>query len=389
MILDQDGRETRVSWATADAPCVGSGPDWLNDARQLLQRTPAGGGLVGWLGYEAGRWVERMPAPRAARPLPDIGLFQVEGFLELGPGGPQISGSPRFAAEARAVLKAAAQVEPAPQSTTTGGPVPAPAGGDAARWYPAAVATLLDHIRAGDCYQANLSWRCSAPPPSDPLATWLALRSGNPADWGAFLKLDDDAIVSNSPELYLSVAGDRIETRPIKGTARREDGERARRMLWESPKERAELTMVVDMARNDLGRVAVPGSVRASPRRLRPCGDLLHAEQPVTAQLRPGLDAFDAVRASFPPASVTGAPKVRAMELIHALEPEPRGVYTGALGWFDTGGRAALSVAIRTVTVAGRSTSFHLGAGIVADSQPQAEWSETLDKGRKLAAALR
>jgi para-aminobenzoate synthetase component 1 len=250
------------------------------------------------------------------------------------------------------------------------------------------VEALLQHIRAGDCYQANLSWRCCGPTPAEPLATWLALRSANPADWGSFLKVDNQAIISNSPELYLSVRGDRLESRPIKGTARLEEGERARRLLRESPKERAELTMIVDMARNDLGRVARPGSVHAAPRRLRPCGDLLHAEQPVTARLRPGLDALDAVAASFPPASVTGAPKVRAMELIHALEPEPRGVYTGALGWFDTDGCAALSVAIRTVIVAAGSTSFHLGAGIVADSMPEAEWRETLDKGRKLAAAL-
>ena len=146
--------------------------------------------------------------------------------------------------------------------------------------------------------------------------------------------------------------------------------------------------MIVDLVRNDLGRVAQAGTVHAQPRDIRKCGDLWHAEQAVEAVLRNDADALDALAASFPPGSVTGAPKVKAMEVIHRLEPVPRGIYTGAIGWLSDSGDARLSVAIRTATVQGGRARFHVGAGIVADSQPQREWEETLAKAQALATSL-
>jgi len=170
---------------------------------------------------------------------------------------------------------------------------------------------------------------------------------------------------------------------PIKGTTTR-GITGARELLENSEKERAELTMITDLVRNDLGRVARPGSVHTSARRIRTCGDLLHAEQEISARLSPGKDALDLLEASFPPGSVTGAPKVRAMEIIHELEDGPRGAYTGSIGSFFDDGSAHLNVAIRTATVCGGVGRFHVGAGIVADSDPDREWEETLSKGRAL-----
>ena len=158
--------------------------------------------------------------------------------------------------------------------------------------------------------------------------------------------------------------------------------------LSESPKEQAELTMITDLVRNDLGRVSRPGTVRASPRRIRVCGDLFHAEQSVESMVSPGLDSLDVLSACFPPGSVTGAPKVRAMELIHEIEGRARGVYTGAIGFFMDNGNAHWNVAIRTASIHNGIGRFHIGAGIVADSDPEQEWLETLAKGNMLARWL-
>ena len=154
--------------------------------------------------------------------------------------------------------------------------------------------------------------------------------------------------------------------------------------MRDSEKETAELTMITDLVRNDLGRVARAGEVHTSCRRIRVCGDLLHAEQEITARLLPEVDAIDVLRASFPPGSVTGAPKIRAMEHIHQLEASPRGAYTGSIGCLFDDGSAHLNVAIRTATIRNGLAHLRLGAGIVADSDPNQEWLETLAKGQML-----
>jgi anthranilate/para-aminobenzoate synthase component I len=252
------------------------------------------------------------------------------------------------------------------------------------------VRSILQAIHAGDVYQVNLAWEQTGIPIHDGIRTWLQLRKQNPALRGCYLRQGDVEILSNSPELFLHIDGTsrRATSIPIKGTVPCSGGEQAKEYLLDSQKERAELTMIVDLVRNDLGRVATPGSVHTSDRTLRRCGDLWHAEQTVQAQLKPGLDGVDAICAAFPPGSVTGAPKVRAMEVIRNLEVQPRGIYTGAIGWFSDGGSAHFNVAIRTATLHNGVGRFHVGAGIVADSQPDLEWDETLAKARAMAHCL-
>ncbi len=384
--LDLGPSRSLVTWG--DGPTVKPGPRWISQARSLL-RANADGGLVGWLGYESGRWHECMDPPASERPLPDLYLRRVEGRLvrDRDTDKWHIHGTRRFRREAELLLQSA---KTATSVEHPGVPVAVPPQ-EGVR-YRTSVDRALASIARGDVYQVCLAWEVRDIPVANPLSTWLELRRANPAWRGAYLQHGQQAIICNSPETYLDVErtpqGLKVRSVPIKGTARLSEGEAGRRALLHSPKEIAELTMIVDLVRNDFGRVAAPGTIRWQPRRLRPCGDLLHAEQEVTAKLRPGCDAFDAVAASFPPGSVTGAPKVAAMRLIHRLESGPRGIYTGAIGWFGDDGSARLNVAIRTATVINGRARFHVGAGIVADSNPEAEWRETLAKGSALARAL-
>ena len=390
--MDCGSQWSVLTWGEGEV--VRCGAKWADQARALLReqsRDPAlpfTGGLVGWLGYESGRQMERMPAPTAARPAEDLLLWRVEGGLCLNhrTGQWHIAGDRGFSQRAQQALQQAEL--PIMQHRTPPSP-PAPA--TQAR-YTDGVRQILAANTAGDVYQVCLAWQKHGLKLSDPLGAWLSLRENNPALRGAWLQHGKTHILCNSPELFLEIIAEgehlTAQSIPIKGTVRCADGISGRLELWESEKERAELTMIVDLVRNDLGRIARPGSVHAAPRRLRRCGDLLHAEQPVTATLEPGRDAFDAVCAAFPPGSVTGAPKVAAMEMIARLESTPRGVYTGAIGFFADGGNAHLNVAIRTATVQNGRGSFHVGAGIVADSDPEREWLETLAKGQALSGWL-
>jgi para-aminobenzoate synthetase component 1 len=229
----------------------------------------------------------------------------------------------------------------------------------------------------------NLTRRLDWPRAADPVALWATLRSRNPAPHLALLRLAGIGVVSASPECFLHVEGRQVETRPIKGTGR--DAGR----LQASAKDRAENVMIVDMARNDLGRVCVPGSVHVPALcAVEHHPGLVHLVSTVRGALRSGVGPGALLAATFPPASVTGAPKPRVMEIIEALEPVPRGVYCGAVGWLDTAaGRADLAVAIRTFTVTEGVTMLGVGAGIVADSRPDAEWAETELKAARLLEA--
>jgi len=386
--FDAPDGHTMLTWGNGSPPTVGP---WLPAARQALKSAPPGqfsGGIVGWLGYEAGAEVERMPTPRGPRPVADTNMWRVDGAMHLDPKTRSwsVRGTQRFRAEATRVMAraaASATTDPLPSAKRAWSP-------DAPRvhQYTRGVGHILDAIRNGEVYQVNLAWEHTDVPLEDALGAWLAIRRTNPAHYGAYLRVAETEIISNSPELFLEVdrASGRVTSRPIKGTAPLLPGARA--ALENSAKEKAELTMIVDLVRNDLGRVAEVGSVRATARSIRQCGDLWHAEQTVHATLGPEVDALDAVAAAFPPGSVTGAPKVKAMEVIHRLEPVPRGIYTGAIGWFSDAGDARFSVAIRTATVQGGRARFHVGAGIVADSHPEREWEETLAKAQALAVSL-
>jgi para-aminobenzoate synthetase component I len=370
---------------------------WKAYIRDNIRATPAdqatySGGVVGWLGYEAGRSMETMPLPAMNRPAHDICLWRTDGAIvqDQHTGTMTVHGAESFRTEAAALLKAASLVENTASIDIEEGHWEPNHHPLQSAKYTEGVKTILGHVRAGDVYQVNLAWEQAAIPTRCAASVWLRLRAENPAARGCYLRQGDVEIISNSPELFLSVDPQkrRVTSIPIKGTAAVIDGVAAKTRLEVSPKERAELTMIVDLVRNDLGRVAEPGSVTASHRNIRQCGNLWHAEQEVSAVLAPGHDAVSTVAAAFPPGSVTGAPKVRAMAVIHALEPTPRGVYTGTIGWFADGGGAHLNVAIRTATVIDGMARFHVGAGIVAESQPNLEWLETLAKADALSRCL-
>jgi para-aminobenzoate synthetase component 1 len=260
--------------------------------------------------------------------------------------------------------------------------------------YLDAVARVIEYIRAGDIFQANLSQRLEAPLVGTPLALYARLRQRNPAPFAAFLDFGDLVVASSSPERFLRVQPDgRVETRPIKGTRPRgvgpEHDAALALALTESAKDRAENVMIVDLLRNDLSRVCRPGTVRVPELfALEHYATVHHLVSTVVGELASGHDAVDVLRAAFPGGSITGAPKVRAMQIIAELEPTARGVYCGAIGYLSTTGALDSSIVIRTYLVRGRDVYFQVGGGIVADSDPEQEYRETLDKARGLIAAL-
>ena len=249
-----------------------------------------------------------------------------------------------------------------------------------------AVGTVLDHVRAGDCYQVNLTRTLTWDAAADPWAVFAALAGARPAPHATLLRLPGRAgpvaVAGASPESFLRWDGPVVETRPIKGTAAHPAA------LTRSAKDRAENVMIVDLARNDLGRVCTPGSIRVpSLLAVERHPGLAHLVSTVQGHLRPGVGIADLLRATFPPASVTGAPKPRVLQMIEDLEAVPRGVYCGATGWLDTErGAGDLAVAIRTFTTAAGRTTLGVGGGIVADSDPDREWEETVLKARRLLA---
>jgi para-aminobenzoate synthetase component I len=383
----RDGTRFVVA-AAPDAVRVASGPDAL----ATLDRLPPGW-WAGFLTYELGGAVEQVSPPPHPNgrdeqpPLPDLVLarFPAQFVLDPTSGRCELHGR----GEARRLLTRAAE---AARDAAY-----APASPSLARWHTSLdrvqfeqrVTTILEHIGAGDCYQVNLTRRLTCDQAVDPVALFAALERCNPSPHCALLRIGGAkdvpamAVVSASPERFLSWRGRDVETRPIKGTATDPT------TLAASAKDRAENVMIVDLARNDLGRVCEPGSVAVPALcELEAHPGLHHLVSTVRGRRRAGTGVGALVRATFPPASVTGAPKPRVMQIIEDLEPAPRGVYCGAVGWIDTERDAGdLNVAIRTFTVADGSTHLGVGAGIVADSEPVAEWAETELKAARLLAA--
>jgi len=396
LVLTARGRRVRLVTHAGTRELVADPFDVLRDvlgSRRILHDpacpVPFVGGAVGYLGYELRHHIERLPASGLDDlALPDLALgFYDEVWVvdhadgacyhvtrddaapPLGPGpGPGL------------VLDAAR--------------LPAREGSNFSR------AEFLDGVRRvrryvveGDIFQANLSQRLAARLATDPWSFYRCLRRANPAPFAAFLDFGGFQVASSSPERFLRVDGARAETRPIKGTIRRsrdarEDRELAAALLA-SEKDRAELAMIVDLERNDLGRVCRAGSVRvADPFSLESYETVHHLVATVVGELAPGRDLVDLLRATFPGGSVTGAPKIRAMEIIDELEPHVRGVYTGACGYLGDDGRCDLNVAIRTVVLREGWACFHVGGGIVADSRPLSEYRETLLKAEAILRAL-
>ena len=258
--------------------------------------------------------------------------------------------------------------------------------------YCAMVARAQEYIAAGDIYQVNLAHRFTAPWRGDAFAFYEALRHYSPAPHAAYLALGGRAILSASPEQFLQISGRAIRTRPIKGTRPRRAETNADALsafdLCTSPKEAAELVMITDLERNDLGAICEYGSVAVKELlKLESFEQVHHLVSTVEGRLRAEVDHVSALRACFPGGSIPGAPKKRAREIIAELEPAPRGLYTGALGWFGFNGESHFSIAIRTLVVEDDRAHFHVGAGIVADSEPAQEWQETLDKAAGILLA--
>ena len=261
--------------------------------------------------------------------------------------------------------------------------------------YLAAVRRAKDYIAAGDIFQVNLSQRFSGECASDGVAVYSRLRHVNPAPFAAYLRYPELEVISSSPERFLLLDGDTVSTRPIKGTRPRREGDelfnrRMRDELQASAKDHAELTMIVDLERNDLGRVCNYGTVRVAEHAvIEAYPTVLHLVSTVEGRLyRREHDEFSLIRATFPGGSITGAPKIRAMEIIEELEPHARNVYTGAIGYVSFHGRMDLNIAIRTMVRAQGRVHVQVGGGIVADSDPALEYEETLHKGQAIFQAL-
>jgi len=257
-----------------------------------------------------------------------------------------------------------------------------------------AVRRAKEYIAAGDAYQIVLSRRLDTRLEADPFTVYRALRTINPSPYLFFLRLGKTTIVGSSPEVLVRVEGDRVEERPIAGThprgANEAQDQAIEAQMHSDPKERAEHVMLVDLGRNDVGRVTELGSVKVTEFMVTErYSHVMHLVSHVVGKLRQGADAFDVLRACFPAGTVSGAPKIRAMEIIDAIEPTRRGPYAGAVGYISYSGNLDSCITIRTIVCHGNRASVQVGAGIVADSDPKTEWLETCSKARGVILALR
>jgi para-aminobenzoate synthetase component 1 len=366
---------------------------------------PFAGGGIGYMSYELGRYIEHLPASvEDDLDLPELafGFFDrvVAADLASGRKWLLVSGEEDDDLEA-AAASALKRIAPG-SGNGAGSAVPAQSEpGTALEFscgfsrdeYLESVGKVKEYILAGDIYQANLSQRFSAPLLEPAWDLYRRLRVVNAAPFSAYMNLGDFAVASSSPERFLEVDGRRVETRPIKGTSRRyeepDEDERSRRELLASKKDRAELSMIVDLERNDLGRVCEYGSVQVEEHAvLESYARVHHLVSTVTGTLHQGRDVIDLLRSTFPGGSITGAPKIRSIEIIDELEPTARSVYTGSIGYLGFNGRHDTNIAIRTMIIRGGRVYFQVGGGIVADSEPAAEFEETLDKARAMFEAV-
>ncbi len=362
-------------------------------------------GAAGYFAYDLGRHLERLPSHRIDdQPLPDllIGFYdwtiafdhaENRAFL-MASGHPAPSERERKARAAARLAEVRSRLKhgsPLPEQRVVARPQP-----DIDRAaYEAMVRRTIDYILAGDIYQANITQRFSAElgPDDNPFALYCALRQRNPAPFAAFLRHGDVAIVSASPERFLKLSEGHVETRPIKGTRPRGvtsmEDEALKRELEASEKDRAENLMIVDLLRNDLSRVCRDKTVQVPVLfGLESYATVHHLVSVVTGELVPGKSAIDLLRASFPGGSITGAPKIRAMEIIAELEPTRRGPYCGSIGYIGFDGWMDTSIIIRTICIRGRQLTFQVGGGIVADSDPAGEYEESMTKAKAMIEVL-
>jgi anthranilate synthase component 1 len=395
--------------------------DYFRD-RELAHRSglsPLAGGAVGYLAYEAARWFEpTLEAKIGSHVESDdavlmfyrtvLAFDRVRQRIEINSVvlTEEAAGSHdrlrqlyEHAVEetARTEKLLSENISPQIRQTTQQSESSLPAGSFESNWsqkdFEDAVRRVQEHIAAGDCYQVVLSQRFSKTVSADPVAIYRALRAMNPSPYMYFFRLGDEAIIGASPEMLVRCRGQRLDYRPIAGTRKRGATETEDWLLGEEmradEKEVAEHTMLVDLGRNDLGRVADYGSVEVED--LMTVERYSHVQHLVTslrARLRDGLDRFDALASCFPAGTVTGAPKVRAMEIIRELEPDARGVYAGAILYMDYSQNLDSCIAIRTIVMRDGNAFVQAGAGLVADSVPEREYEETINKARALMRAI-
>ncbi|HEX7082130.1 MAG TPA: aminodeoxychorismate synthase component I [Gammaproteobacteria bacterium] len=360
-------------------------------------QVPFAGGAIGYLAYDLGRRFERLPTIAAADidvPEMAVGLYDWACVVDHVERRTWLVGAGRDERtfdEWNDLVDALCPRDPPEVKPFTAGSTIASSFDF--EGYRAAFERVKAHIRAGDCYQVNLTQRFEAAAQGHSWAAYADLRRRSPAPFAAYLGLPFAEILSSSPERFLKVAGGRVETKPIKGTRPRAPDAAADRALADelraSSKDRAENVMIVDLLRNDLGKVCVPGSVRATKLfDIESFANVHHLVSTVEGRLRPDAHALDLVRGAFPGGSITGAPKLRAMEIIETLEPQRRTVYCGCIGYVGFDGDMDLNIAIRTLLRRGDRVYAWAGGGIVADSEVEAEYRESLDKAAALLAVL-
>jgi len=369
---------------------------------------PFSGGAVGLIGYDFVRFLERLPSslpddlgqPDLHFVFPELVLVfdnfrhRLRFVVNSRPDGDPERRYREAVATIDEMIARLTGLPPAPAATALVEDEVIFTSNMGEARYESSVLAAKEHIRAGDIVQLVLAHRLEAEAAVSPFDVYRALRILNPSPYMFYLKNRERSIAGSSPEILVRVAGSKVALRPIAGTRPRGDtraeDEALERELNVSDKDRAEHVMLVDLGRNDLGRIAQVGSVKVSGlMQVERYSHVMHLVSQVEGDLRSGLTPFDVVRASFPAGTVSGAPKKRAMELIEELEPARRGAYAGAIGYFDFHGNADFCIAIRTATFERGRIHCGVGAGIVADSDPESEWIETRNKGRAVEEAVR
>ncbi len=419
LVLRSMGKEITLIWSNGREEEIRGNPfDTLGELLKVYaldtypNSVPFAGGAVGYFSYDLCHFIERLPATA----IDDLNLPEcylafydtIAAFDHLeertyivSTGFPELEeGERRLRAEERLEEMRGRMLNSPPTSVAEGLPLTGQIGEDVVlksnftrEEYLKAVEAAGEYIRAGDIFQVNLSQRFEADLPISPYGLYRQLRGINPAPFASYLGFDGVSIVGTSPERFLMVRGDRVETRPIKGTRPRgksvEEDEALTRELLSSIKDRAENIMIVDLERNDIGRVCRYGTVKVTELAiLETYPTVFHLTSTVEGRLWPGKNRIDLLKATFPGGSITGAPKVRAMEIIDELEPTRRSVYTGSIGYLSFSGEMDLNIVIRTFIVKDGRAYFQVGGGIVYDSEPEAEYQETLDKAKALIQAL-
>jgi anthranilate synthase component 1 len=386
--------------------------------RELTPAVPAGlprffGGAVGWLAYDVVRRFERLPqrAPDDLG-LPDVcfaltdtvvvfdnlrGTIKVVAAVDVSSGDPNRAYDDACARVEAVLARLAApapRLRPIDVSGEAGPPPPPPVSRMGQERYEAGVRRIQVYIRAGDAFQVVLSQRFEVPRAGvDPFDVYRVLRMTNPSPYMYHLEFPEAVVTGASPECLVRLDGRRLEVRPIAGTRRRgatpDEDAALEAELRQDPKERAEHVMLIDLGRNDVGRVAAPASVRLDEvMAVERYSHVMHLVSNVSGQLAEGKEAKDVVRAAFPAGTLSGAPKIRAMEIIEELEPARRGIYGGAVGYFSYTGNVDLAIAIRTLVTQGPTIHVQAGAGVVADSNATAEHEECVNKAKAVVAAV-